>query len=280
MAIATQPLTPFGVEVDRDLSRMTLPEDNAAIRALFDSEKLLRFRGQNLSDQDQIRVMSWLGAVLPPEREHRELSLDGAFGSGRIGFHSDLLFTVAPYERNSLYGLEVEDDQTSTYFVSCSRAAAALPAALRARVEGLDALHSVPLVQAQREIAYDPPAGVTRTRAPVIRRHPRTGEALLQVSEIQTARIEGLNEQESESLLRELFEYLYAPENIFEHVWRGGDLLVWDNLALQHCRNDQSARKVRRLRRVIGAEQSFFELCPEFPRADMITYPADTAAAG
>jgi len=41
---------------------------------------------------------------------------------------------------------------------------------------------------------------------------------------------------ESDALLAELFDYLYAPQNIYTHDWQPGDLVVWDNITVQHCR--------------------------------------------
>ena len=41
---------------------------------------------------------------------------------------------------------------------------------------------------------------------------------------------------------------MYAPDNVYEHTWQVGDLLVWDNLALQHARDAVNGR--RTLRRV------------------------------
>ena len=50
--------------------------------------------------------------------------------------------------------------------------------------------------------------------------------------------------------IRDRLTYLYRPENIFTHAWRPGDLVLWDNLALQHGRNDFSPEWKRHIRRV------------------------------
>ena len=68
---------------------------------------------------------------------------------------------------------------------------------------------------------------------------------------MMTTELEGLPSDESEQILNDLFDVLYAPENSFEHDWRAGDLVVWDNLAVQHARGivtqqgpERSLRKV------------------------------------
>ena len=57
-------------------------------------------------------------------------------------------------------------------------------------------------------------------------------------------------------MLEELFAHLYAPENVFEHEWRQGDLVVWDNIAAQHARgNVEMEGPERSLRKVIAPKQ-------------------------
>ena len=65
-----------------------------------------------------------------------------------------------------------------------------------------------------------------------------------------THEVVGLPATESDELLDRLFERLYDPANVIEHEWGQGDLLVWDNLAVQHGRpNVDESGAVRTLRR-------------------------------
>ena len=54
---------------------------------------------------------------------------------------------------------------------------------------------------------------------------------------------------ESEALLEQLFEYVEQRDNVYEHVWRVGDALIWDNLATLHARTDFDPKERRALRR-------------------------------
>jgi taurine dioxygenase len=85
---------------------------------------------------------------------------------------------------------------------------------------------------------------------------------------MQTARLDGLAQAESDAVLRALFSHLYAPENVYRHPWRNGDVVIWDNLALQHARPDLTGIKPRRLQRIAVADKSFFDLCPQFSLDD------------
>ena len=67
-------------------------------------------------------------------------------------------------------------------------------------------------------------------------RHPTTGQELLSVNQMQTDRVIGLDATESEETLEALWALLYAPQNTYSHHWRVGDLVLWDNIAVQHGR--------------------------------------------
>ena len=91
------------------------------------------------------------------------------------------------------------------------------------------------------------------TVTPVALRHPRTGREMLYVSQQCTIEILGLPRDENERLLGSLFATLYEPESMLQHDWRRGDLVVWDNLAVQHGRGTVDLKGPERtLRKVFG----------------------------
>ncbi len=106
-------------------------------------------------------------------------------------------------------------------------------------LSGLTALHSTgPLLERTRhsglyafpeKIANAPPQS-----HPVIATHPVTGRAYLNVNSQWVTRIEGLEESESDAVLRFLFEQQKSPEIQIRHRWREGDFAFWDNRRLLH----------------------------------------------
>ena len=101
---------------------------------------------------------------------------------------------------------------------------------------------------------------------PIGNPHPRTGRTMLYVCQMMTQEIVELPNDESEGLLEELFAHLYNPDNLWQHEWRNGDLVAWDNLAVQHARSDvQIDGPVRTLRKVIAPRPSLADR-PETPR--------------
>ena len=258
MTIETTPLSPvLGVEVRGvDLHADPAPVTDA-LRALLARHQLLCFRTPDLTAPEQQRLLAGFGPLLDESFDGSGYSLvsnveaGGVLGEWEYLFHSDLEFTADPIRVLSLYALELPDTPTSTRFASTVRAARVLDAETRDRVEGRTAIHVYPLTSARGDVRFrlaDTDPGAPTAEHPVVMTHPVTGDDLLYVGAMQTDSIVGLPEHESEALLTRCWDVLYAPDNVYEHIWSAGDLLVWDNLALHHARSAVSGR--RTLRRV------------------------------
>jgi len=85
---------------------------------------------------------------------------------------------------------------------------------------------------------------------PVFRKHPATGRTALFVSELMTEEIVGIPKEESDEILAELFEHQKRPEFVYEHEWKVGDLVMWDNRCTIHARSDFPRDERRMLRRL------------------------------
>lgn len=268
MSFAMRRLEPFGVEIDHDLSKPLDEAGQAALRDLLYRESLLLFRDQSLTEDDQLRIMGHFGKVLYEEGYRFEIALDGMLGTHRLAYHSDNIFLTDPIQMLSLYAIDVDEGRTSTLFAHNQKVLDALPADLRERLPAMNARAVIPMSQAERSVAYDSPDFLPQYVRRAVFPHAVTGEPTLLVTELQTSRIDGLPQAESDALLQQLFDALYAPANLYEHVWRNRDLLIWDNFALQHSRADQTGMTRRRLRRVCMGTKTFFECCPQFNPED------------
>lgn len=69
---------------------------------------------------------------------------------------------------------------------------------------------------------------------PVVRKHPDTGRLALYVSEFFTKHFDGMTVQESSGLLDYLCSYSIKPEFCYRHIWKKGDIIIWDNRSVQH----------------------------------------------
>ena len=84
---------------------------------------------------------------------------------------------------------------------------------------------------------------------PIFVTNPGSGRKALYVASQNSMWIEGMDRDESEALLQRLFAIAEDPAIIYEHVWRPGDLVMWDNLACLHARTDWPSEQRRTLRR-------------------------------
>jgi len=256
--VHTSPLSPAGgvVVEGLDLTDDLAPYEDE-LRGLLRAHQMLCFRAPDLAGEDQKRLLACFGPLVDESFDGSGWSFvsnvepGGVLGDGPFLFHSDLEFTPEPLWVLSLYAVELPDTPTSTRFANGMRAAAQLDSGLLAEIEHRTALHVFPLLEGRGDARYrvrDLDDGAPRAQHPVLLTHPVTGERILYVTAMQTDSIVGLPEAESEAMLAQLWSQLYAPDNVYEHEWHVGDLLVWDNLVLQHARGAVTGR--RTLRRV------------------------------
>jgi alpha-ketoglutarate-dependent taurine dioxygenase len=259
-------LTPtFGSEVHGFAPGQALDDSSKQIlQDLFDRRGVLVFRDLDLSHSEQVRLSKMLirqeGAVdgTPgPEMDDNFYISNrrpkSAAPFGRLQFHADTMWSDHPFEVLSLYAVDVEEPVVPTTFISGRSAWTTLPVELRERVGDRSALHTAgevrrgDLTDVLVSTVERPPSTVQ----PIAYRHPRTGETILYVCEQMTKEVVGLPPDASEPLLAELFAHLYDPAVRLEHRWRNRDLVVWDNLAVQHARpnvdRDGPARTLRKV---------------------------------
>ena len=282
------PGAPFGASVDFDRSTEPLgPSTAGALRDLLARHHLLVFRGE-WSEDAQVELVSCFGRVLPQgprvivnDHPAGELPIvtfvsnvlpDGGLGTFELAFHHDLAHVATPLAGLSLYAVDVGSDQSPTRFANGRLAYQQLPVQLQERLEGLQGLFAANYTTTSdhaasaRDVrdALDPTW--PRTVHPIVVPHPVTGERCVYVNEMMTVEILGLDRRDGDTVLDLLFERLYDPTNVYEHDWQVGDLVVWDNLVVQHGRRAVGDTSARTLRRVVFGEKTPWEQWP-YPAA-------------
>lgn len=264
----TTPIRPFGVEVELDLRD---ERNDAEVARLFKEHGYLLFREQQLTQDQQKRVMAALGPVLEDFTTVGYVSntrKDGILGDSEVSFHSDFIYTPVPLLGISLHGIEVPYEETWTRFASGKLALESLSPATRERLRSLKGLNLFSaseegLTGRQRLEGY--PENAPRAEHSLIHVDPITGQEVLFATQQNTAMIVGLSEAESEDLIAELHQHLYADSNIYEHRWRNGDVVIWANQAYHHARGGLVPGKTRTLQRVCITEGHSEDYRPPIP---------------
>ena len=271
----TRPLSAAGGAeiIDIDLSETLGKDDVAEITRAFHDSGVIVFRGQELSDRDQLRFCNQMGGTATRGRPLEQRRNDGdsqyggtvhmvtnvttdgtplgSFGDGEVWFHHDGSFKEIPYAATVLYAIEVTSTGGETLFANMYAAYDRLSARMKSRLEGLHALNIYDYARTERVDLDRDISRINHWIHPMVIRHPDTGRRALFISPLMTARVEGLDPGESEALLAELFRYVDDEDVKFEHSWRAGDLVMLDNRCITHARRDFPGGERRTLRRTM-----------------------------
>ena len=126
-----------------------------------------------------------------------------------------------------------------------------IPRALRDRLEGRRVLQVHDYKRRERiDVEKVDLSVIQHQSQPIFVTHPATGKKALYVSRLMSARIEGLSKQESDAALEQLFDISEDPAIVYEHDWKLGDLVIWDNWCSIHMRKDFPREEPRLMRRL------------------------------
>ncbi len=158
------------------------------------------------------------------------------FQLGNRLWHTDSSFKAPSGYASLLYSRSVAPVGGHTEFADMRAAYDALPAAMRARLQGLIAEHS--LIYSRRRLGlmkFTPEELVSfaPVRRPLVRRIPESGRDTLYLAS-HIGRIEGMDDAEAEALVAELTAHATQRQFVYTHRWRVGDLVMWDNRCTMH----------------------------------------------
>ena len=259
-ALQFVPLTKhIGCEVRGvDLREPLAPAAASAVYRAWLDHAVLLFRGQDLSQEDLIRITGHFGEQAPLGRPAHTLPKGfsrllpnvmmisnirengetiGALPDGEMMFHHDTIHRPEPHKATLLYSVEIPTYGGDTLFASGTAAYDTLDSAVKAKVEGRRAVNYYVYNSVVRndKQAVDATSQATH---PVVRTHDETKRKALYVNRLMSVKIEDMPEEESDRLLNLLFDHSEKPEFVYTHVWRKGDLIVWDNRCSSHARTD------------------------------------------
>jgi len=275
LAVKVTPLSPaLGAEISGvDLKRPLSAGEVAAIKDAWDKHLVLVFRDQDVSQDDQLRFASYFGELgsrrkAPAKlasraagilQDHEKILLVsnikidgeaiGAFGDGEFWFHIDSGYTPRPYKYTFLFALELPSEGGHTLFSNMYNAYDAVPEELKQKLKGRRALHIHEYNRNRQASHAGDISSVPHCYHPVFTTHPDTGRKTLFVDRLMTTSIEDFDEEESAAILSRLYDIGERREFIYEHVWRLGDFLMWDNRCTIHARTDFPNHERRLLRR-------------------------------
>ena len=257
--IELRPIAPqIGVElVGADLARPIDADTFAALRAAWVQHTILLVRGQeHLRPEDLIAFARRFGDLDEHDQPqyclagYPEIALvsnvkegDRYVGAPKAGrqWHSDAQYLRRPPSASLLWAKEIPPADGNTCFANMVAAYRELDPALQQRIASLEInfsrVRAYALYHPERPpLTDEEKARLPDVRHPIVRTHPETGERALYVGgEQHGGTVVGLSEREGDALMRELRDFATQPRFSYEHRWRVGDFIVWDNRSTMHC---------------------------------------------
>jgi taurine dioxygenase len=260
-----------------DLKSLDDAQATAIMRA-FHQHQVILIRDQTLGDQDLVAFSRRFGDLdwAPVQETGRRFvegmpeiyivsnvkvngEAIGSLGAGEAVWHTDMSYLDVPPMASALYSLEVPPSGGNTSFCSMYAVYDALPAEMKRRIASLKIKHDGTYNSGgflrQGVTATDDPRSSPGAVHPLVCTHPDTGRQMLYLGRRRNAYLMGLELAESEALLDELWAFVDRPEFKWEHVWKVGDLVMWDNRCTMHRRDpfDDTARRVMHRTQIKGS---------------------------
>jgi taurine dioxygenase len=236
-----------------DLAKPLADADVAAIRAAWIEHAVLAFPNQRLDDDDLERFTLAFGPfgedpfIAPiPGRDHVIAVSRAADETSPIfaeNWHTDWSFQAVPPAGTVLRAVTIPPVGGDTLFADQRAALEAMPAGLRARIEGAVATHSAKRAYAPdgtygegdrgRSMDIRPShAAEAAHRHPLIRRHPETGREALYGTIGYIVGLEHVDDPEA--TLLDVYAWQTQDRFVHRHVWEPDMLLMWDNRSVLH----------------------------------------------
>ena len=259
-----------GEIIDLDISKKLTQDQINFINQSWDERLVLVFKKQNLDDHKLINFSKYFGELDPPGPnpygitflpEFPEINVIsnvkneqgtpiGNLGDGEAVWHADMTYLELPPKAGILYALEVPKNQGNTHFANMSLAYSELSDDIREKIDGKilihDSAHNSAGMLRKGYSEVNNPTDTPGARHPMVITDKNTNKKLLFLGRRPHAYILGLEIEESENLLDEIWEHATKEKYTWTQKWDKGDLLMWKNLNVLHKRDafDPNTRRV------------------------------------
>jgi taurine dioxygenase len=243
----------IGVEVTGVDVKTLDGESFAPIYRAWLDYNVLVVRDQDLTIPDFLSYSRRFGPVVPhPSKstrhpEHCEITVLGVgkfdaagklreeiYRRGAEGWHTDGAYNEAPFKATQLYALAVPSRGGDTLFANGYAAYDALPLELKERLYGVIGAFSYGGRRGKSKLLDPEDQDWSPVYHPIIRTHPETGRKTLYFDPGKIVGFVGIEDRESDELIAELRQRMIVADGEYHHVWRRGDIVIWDNRCSYH----------------------------------------------
>lgn len=258
MRYTVNPLTSHGTGAEifgLDLRKPHEATLRQALNQALARHHVLVIREQELSARDFAHAAQNFGEIMPQAikghgaRDHADVFelkpmaiAPGEYRApGGDGFHTDHSFEACPPKATTLHPVILPSTGGDTQFCNVHLAYDELDPEMKQRIDDLRAVHTyysktspykVRKLDAESMAALPPP--VVHPLVPI---HPDNRRRYLYINQSRLESIVGMDEQTTRQLITTLLAHATQAKYEYRHVWRKGDMVIWDNRSVLHKAN-------------------------------------------
>ena len=244
---------------------------------------ILIFKDQNLDDLQYLAFASYFGSIFRPSADNPVLATQTNTGTppdvvpvsnavgqgdytghGELAPHADHQWTPLPSFGSLLYAIELPQDGGQTSWFNTIAAYEALDDETKAEIEQLQLITYNPFVRFQSNKGSSGYGGGNMPKYrfkdqpilghayphPLVRTHPESGRKALWLNTHTEVELVNIDDQYGSQLIERLRQHILQPEFRYEHQWKEGDIVFWDNQVTLHSRNPFPSDQRRLLKRI------------------------------
>jgi taurine dioxygenase len=272
MAFALREMTPvLGAEITGlDLSKTVSADTAAALNAALARHAVLVFRDQSMDPAQFTAAGEVFGPLMPQQlkqfvlKDHPLVGYNSTHDlprkNGKLqvrgeNYHTDHSNEVCPPKATTLLAISLPSHGGDTQFVDVRQAFDDLSSDMQQRIQGLRSRHVHQSSRSPRSFAKlsdEALQAIPQTWQPLVIRHPDSGRAALYLNTGRMEGIEGMGDDAAHALIEKLYQHATQPRYEYRHVWRKGDMVIWDNRSVMHQANaDYNPEELRYLYRLM-----------------------------
>ena len=237
----------LGAEIEGIDLKDTSVENFKKINKLLLEHKVIFFRNQNITEEEQLALAKHFGPLekhvyVKPLENYPEIIriIKGPNEKHQWGetWHTDVSYNVKPTKVIILRSIKIPPVGGDTMFSNMEIAYETLDEKIKEKIKGKIAVHSS-LGAAAFVDKYEKMSGNGNTNEysnthPVVRTHPETGKKILYVNSMYTQKIIDMDKKESDEILNEIFKHQERLDFTCRFKWTENAVAIWDNRSTQH----------------------------------------------
>ena len=237
----------LGAEIDGIDLKDTSIENFKKINKLLLEHKVIFFRNQNISAEDQLELAKHFG---PLEKHVYVKGREGYPEIVRIikkpheknqwgeNWHSDVSYNVRPTKAVILRSIKIPPVGGDTMFANMELAWETLDNNIKEKIKDKKAVHSslggAFFTEEYEGMESNGNHKEYTNEHPIVRTHPETRKKILFVNWTYTKKIIGLEKKESDEILEKIFEHQARLDLTCRFRWTENAVAIWDNRSVQH----------------------------------------------